>query len=59
MVLSFVLIHKIGDTLANLTLRLLFDDLGFSNEEIAFMMSVLDLLPFSSEFLLAASCMCA
>jgi PAT family beta-lactamase induction signal transducer AmpG len=36
LVLSFVLIHKIGDTLANLTLRLLFDDLGFSNEEIAF-----------------------
>ena len=36
LVLSFVLIHKIGDTLANLTLRLLFDDLGFGNEEIAF-----------------------
>lgn len=35
-VLLFVLIHKVGDTLANLTLRLLFDDLGFSNEEIAF-----------------------
>ncbi len=35
-VLFFVVIHKIGDTLANLTLRLLFDDLGFSNEEIAF-----------------------
>ena len=35
-VLFFILIHKIGDTLANLTLRLLFDDLGFSNEEIAF-----------------------
>jgi PAT family beta-lactamase induction signal transducer AmpG len=35
-VLAFVLIHKIGDTLANLTLRLLFDDLGFSNDEIAF-----------------------
>ncbi|MDG2091355.1 MAG: MFS transporter [Gammaproteobacteria bacterium] len=35
-VLFFVLIHKIGDTLANLTLRLLFNDLGFSNEEIAF-----------------------
>jgi len=35
-VLLFVLIHKIGDTLANLTLRLLFDDLGFSNDEIAF-----------------------
>ena len=35
-VLFFILIHKIGDTLANLILRLLFDDLGFSNEEIAF-----------------------
>ena len=35
-VLLFVLIHKIGDTLANLTLRLLFDDLGFTNDEIAF-----------------------
>ena len=35
-VLFFILIHKIGDTLANLTLGLLFDDLGFSNEEIAF-----------------------
>ena len=34
--LVFVLIHKMGDTLANLTLRLLFDDLGFSNDEIAF-----------------------
>ena len=36
LVLIFVLIHKIGDTLANLTLRLLFDELGFSNQEIAF-----------------------
>jgi PAT family beta-lactamase induction signal transducer AmpG len=35
-VLAFILIHKIGDTLANLTLRLLFVDLGFSNDEIAF-----------------------
>ena len=35
LVLFFVLIHKIGDTLANLTLRLLFNDLGFTNEEIA------------------------
>jgi len=35
-VLLFVLIHKIGDTLANLTLRLLFRDLGFSNDEVAF-----------------------
>ena len=35
-VLLFVLIHKIGDTLANLTLRLLFAELGYSNDEIAF-----------------------
>lgn len=35
-VLAFVLIHKIGDTLANLSLRLLFDDLHFTNGEIAF-----------------------
>jgi PAT family beta-lactamase induction signal transducer AmpG len=35
-VLLFVLIHKIGDTLANLTLRLLFESLGFTNREIAF-----------------------
>ena len=35
-VLLFVLIHKIGDTLANLSLRLLFQDLGFTNDEIAF-----------------------
>ena len=35
-VLTFVLIHKIGDTLANLTLRLLFNDLGFTNDELAF-----------------------
>jgi PAT family beta-lactamase induction signal transducer AmpG len=35
-VLLFVVIHKIGDTLANLTLRLLFADLGFSNDEVAF-----------------------
>jgi PAT family beta-lactamase induction signal transducer AmpG len=35
-VLIFVLIHKIGDTLANMTLRLLFQDLGFTNDEIAF-----------------------
>jgi PAT family beta-lactamase induction signal transducer AmpG len=34
-VMLFVLIHKIGDTLANLTLRLLFQDLGFTNDEVA------------------------
>ena len=33
--LLFVLVHKIGDTLANLTLRLLFEDLGFTNDELA------------------------
>jgi PAT family beta-lactamase induction signal transducer AmpG len=36
LVLLFILVHKVGDTLANLTLRLLFDDLGFSGDEIAF-----------------------
>lgn len=36
LVLLFVLLHKIGDTLANLTVRLLLNDLGFSNEEIAY-----------------------
>lgn len=35
LVLLFVLIHKIGDTLANLTLRILLDDLKFTNDEIA------------------------
>lgn len=35
LVLLFILVHKVGDTLANLTFRLLFDDLGFSNFEIA------------------------
>jgi MFS transporter, PAT family, beta-lactamase induction signal transducer AmpG len=35
-VLAFILIHKIGDTLANLTLRLLYKDMGFSKSEIAF-----------------------
>lgn len=35
LVLLFVLLHKIGDTLANLTFRLLFDDLHFTNDEIA------------------------
>ncbi|WP_298674582.1 MFS transporter [uncultured Sphingomonas sp.] len=35
-ILAFILIHKIGDTLANLTFRLLFNDLKFTNDEIAF-----------------------
>ena len=35
LVLLFVLLHKIGDTLANLTVRLLLNDLGFTKDEIA------------------------
>lgn len=35
LILLFILVHKIGDTLANLTFRLLFNDLGFTNDEIA------------------------
>jgi len=35
LVLLFVLLHKIGDTLANLTFRLLFEDLRYTNDEIA------------------------
>ncbi|MFO0041936.1 MAG: AmpG family muropeptide MFS transporter [Pseudomonadota bacterium] len=35
LLLLFVLLHKIGDTLGQLTLRLLLDDLGYTNEEIA------------------------
>ncbi len=35
LVLLFILLHKIGDTLANLVLRLLLDDMGFTNDEIA------------------------
>lgn len=35
LVLAFVLVHKVGDTLANLTFRLLFNDLGYTNDEIA------------------------
>lgn len=34
-ILLFILIHKIGDTLANIVLRLMLNDLGFSNDEIA------------------------
>ncbi len=36
LVLVFILVHKVGDTLANLTFRLLFDDLKFTGAEIAF-----------------------
>ncbi|MET0269328.1 MAG: MFS transporter [Sphingomonas sp.] len=35
LVLLFILVHKIGDTLANLTFRLLFNDLGYTKTEIA------------------------
>lgn len=35
LVLLFILLHKIGDTLANLTVRLLLNDLHFTNDEIA------------------------
>ena len=35
LVLLFVLLHKIVDTLANLTFRLLFDELQYTNDEIA------------------------
>jgi PAT family beta-lactamase induction signal transducer AmpG len=35
LVLAFILLHKIGDTLSQLTVRLLFNDLGFTNDEIA------------------------
>ncbi|MEZ0244407.1 MAG: MFS transporter [Sphingomonas sp.] len=36
LVLVFILIHKIGDTLGQLTVRLLYNDLGYTNDEIAF-----------------------
>jgi PAT family beta-lactamase induction signal transducer AmpG len=35
LVLLFILLHKIGDTLANLTVRLLLDDKGYTNDDIA------------------------
>jgi MFS transporter, PAT family, beta-lactamase induction signal transducer AmpG len=35
LVLLFLLLHKIGDTLGQLTLRLLLEDLKFTNDEIA------------------------
>ncbi len=34
-VLVFILIHKMGDTIANLCFRLLFHDLGFTKDEVA------------------------
>jgi PAT family beta-lactamase induction signal transducer AmpG len=36
LVLLFVLVHKVGDTLGQLTLRLLLNDLAYTNNEIAF-----------------------
>jgi PAT family beta-lactamase induction signal transducer AmpG len=35
LVLLFILLHKIGDTLSQLTVRLLLNDQGYSNDEIA------------------------
>ncbi|HEY8265338.1 MAG TPA: MFS transporter [Steroidobacteraceae bacterium] len=35
LVLLFIFVHKIGDTLALLTVRLLFNDLAYTNDEIA------------------------
>lgn len=35
LVLLFIFLHKIGDTLANMTFRLLFNDLGYTNDELA------------------------
>lgn len=34
-VLLFILVHKMGDTIANLSFRLLFHDLGFTKDEVA------------------------
>lgn len=35
-VLVFVLVHKIGDTVCQLSVRLFYNDLGFTKEEVAF-----------------------
>ena len=35
LVLLFILLHKIGDTLGQLVLRLLLNDMGYTNDEIA------------------------
>ena len=34
LVLLFILVHKIGDTLGQLVLRLLLNDMGYTNDEI-------------------------
>ncbi|MEI6417972.1 MAG: MFS transporter [Sphingomonadales bacterium] len=36
LVLLFVLLHKIGDTVCQLSVRLFYNDLGFSKDEVAF-----------------------
>ena len=35
-VLGFVLVHKLGDTVCQLSVRLFYNDLGFSKDEVAF-----------------------
>jgi PAT family beta-lactamase induction signal transducer AmpG len=35
LILGFILFHKIGDTLSQLTVRLLYNDLGYSTDQIA------------------------
>lgn len=35
-VLAFVLVHKLGDTVCQLSVRLFYNDLGFSKDEVAF-----------------------
>ncbi len=46
LVLLFVLIHKIGDTLANLSLRILLADLGFDKDAIAIYDVIFGLVAF-------------
>ena len=36
LILTFVLFHKLGDTLGQLTVRLLYNDLGYTNDQVAF-----------------------
>ena len=35
LILAFILLHKIGDTLGQLTVRLLYNDLGYTNDQVA------------------------
>ena len=46
LVLVFIIVHKLGDTMANLSLRLLLADLGFSKDAIAFYDVTLGLIAF-------------